>query len=151
MSFSISRWFQETIIERAMRILWTRFAAELETEALLDYADQLNRIEDQAAEYEASGKPQLAQMLRSRAAEITPENPIAAADRAAKLLSLEHQPLPALPAPEVSERPKEKSANKPVVRSKRRGRPKKADVKKAPTPPVGPEIGPATQVDGRGE
>lgn len=151
MSFSISRWFQETIIERAKRILWTRFAAELETEALLDYADQLNRIEDQAAEYEASGKPHLAQMLRSRAAEITPENPIAAADRAAKLLSNEHQPVPALPAPEASEKPKDKAANKSVVRPKRRGRPKKADVKKAPARPVEPEIGQATEVHGRGE
>lgn len=155
MSFSVSRWFQETIIERAKRILWTRFAAEIEAEALLDYADQLSRIEDQAATYEADGKPQLAQMLRSRATEITSENPIAAADRAAKLLAEEHQPLPALPAPTASERPKEKIPNKPVVRAKGRGRPKKSVVKQTPPEsgalPFGPEAEATADDEGRGE
>lgn len=156
MSFSVSRWFQETIIERAKRILWTRFAAEMETEALLDYADQLSRIEDQAATYEADGKHQLAQLLRNRATEITPENPIAAADRAAKLLANEHQPLPALPAPTASEKPKAKSPDKPVVRSKRRGRPKKSVVKQTQPEsgalPFGSETDPSTaNEEGRGE
>lgn len=151
MSFSVTRWFQETIIERAKRILWTRFAAEMETEALLDYAEQLNRIEEQAAEYEANGKPQLAQMLRSRAADITPENPIAAAERAAKLLSAEQQPGLALPALSLAAKPKEKSASKPIVRSKGRGRPKKADAKRSPAPPIEPESRPDTELDGRGE
>ncbi len=151
MSFSISRWFQETIIERAKRILWTRFATEMETEALLDYADQLNRIEEQAAEYEANGKPHLAQMLRSRAADITPENPIAAADRAAKLLSAEQQPGSALPAITLAAKPKEKPANKPIVRSKGRGRPKKADAKRSPAPAIEPESGPVAELGGRGE
>lgn len=156
MSFSVSRWFQEAIVERAKRILWTRFAAEMETEALLDYADQLSRIEDQAAEFEADGKHQLAQLLRNRATEINPENPIAAADRAAKLLADEHQPLPALPAPTTPEKAKAKSADKPVGRAKRRGRPKKADVKSSPPEsgalPIGHEAkGTTDSDDGRGE
>lgn len=134
MSQSIGRWFQETIIERAKRILWTRFAAEMETEALLDYAAQLKRIEEQAAEYDANGQPQLAEMLRSKAADISPENPIAAAERAAKLLSHE-QPQPArLPAPVSEKRPPKNAQKKPVTGSKGRGRPKKVVVK--PDAPV---------------
>lgn len=136
MSQSIGRWFQETIIERAKRVLWTRFAAEMETEALLDYAAQLSRIEEQAAEYEANGQPHLADLLRTKAGEISPDNPIAAADRAAKLLG-DGQPQAArLPAPTALKREPKKSAKKPIAGSKGRGRPKKVDAQTAGVPEV---------------
>lgn len=134
MSQSIGRWFQETIIERAKRILWTRFAAEMETEALLDYAAQLSRIEEQAAQYEANGQAHLAEMLRAKAAEISPDNPIGAAERAAKLLA-DGMPQPArLPAPVSEKREPKKSAKKPITGGKRPGRPKKVDAQTSATP-----------------
>lgn len=151
MSFSIGRWFQETIIERTKRILWTRFAAEMETEALLDYAAQLNRIEEQAAEYEAGGNLLLAQILRSRAAEISPENPIAGAERAAKLLSEGSSPVPALPAPEAKKTPKQKLVHDLVVGRNRRGRPKKPVVKQQPSPPTDAVDSSAPDTEARGD
>ncbi len=128
--------FQETIIERAKRILWTRFAAEMETEALLDYAAQQSRIEEQAALYEGNGQTHIAEMLRAKAADISPENPMAAAERTAKLLGDGQTQTPRLPAPTKEKSELKKLRNKPITGAKGRGRPKKVVAQSPSVPEV---------------
>lgn len=119
MTSAIKRWFQDIIIERAKRLLWANVAAEVEVDAVLDYVAQIDRIEEQAAAYEAEGKTHLAEMLRERAAQISFENPAGAGDRVVQSLSARNAEIPRLPHQEDS------AGSAPTSDKPRRGRPPK--------------------------
>lgn len=67
--------FRENLQQRLQAILWRTVASDLETDALLQDAENLNRVEQRARQFEAEGKPQLAETLRTRAARIDPDSP----------------------------------------------------------------------------
>ena len=81
MSLSLLGYFVEQIRARIHRLIWGEIAVQAETDAVLNYAAQLSRLEDQAVAYEAAGQPQLAIILRERASQLILENPGATAMR----------------------------------------------------------------------
>jgi len=119
MTSAIKRWFQDIIIERAKRLLWANVAAEIEADAVLDYVAQIDRIEEQAAAYEAEGKTHPAEMLRERAAQISFENPAGAGERVIQSLASRQGEIPRIPHQEGS------VGSAPTADKPRRGRPPK--------------------------
>lgn len=79
MANSLTGWLLAKLKDRLQTLLWGAVAAEVETEALLGYAADLDRIETMARQYEVEGKPQLAELLRQKARSITLEQPAGSA------------------------------------------------------------------------
>lgn len=72
---SVLHQFREILTQRLQAILWRSVASDLETDAVLHDVENLDRIEQRARQFEAEGKPHLAEMLRMRAARIDADSP----------------------------------------------------------------------------
>ena len=72
---NIVRRIVEILIGRLVASVSTMFASRLDTLAALEHAEQQNELEERARRFEDEGKSHLAATLRSRAAEISTENP----------------------------------------------------------------------------
>lgn len=69
------QWFIERIVERIVPIIASSFSSTVEMFHALGQAEQQSRIEEAALKYEADGKPEIAAVLRQRAAQLTSDNP----------------------------------------------------------------------------
>ena len=65
----------DILIGRLIATVGTMFATRLDTLAALEHAEQQDELEERARRFEDEGKTHLADVLRSRAAEISTENP----------------------------------------------------------------------------
>lgn len=65
----------DILAERAAAIIGAVFASRLETLATMQQTEHQNELEDRARQLEKEGKPHLAATLRSRAANINPDDP----------------------------------------------------------------------------
>jgi hypothetical protein len=84
--------FVARLRQRLHALLWGTLASDVETTAALDYADNLDRLEERARQYEEEGKGHLAQLLRQRAAAISLDAPGSTAVKAIAELSDEGCP-----------------------------------------------------------
>ena len=89
---SVLHQFREILKQRLQAILWRSVASDLETDALLQDAENLDRLEQRARQFEAEGKPQLAQILRTRAATIDPDAPGGTVANALERLAVTSRP-----------------------------------------------------------
>ncbi len=67
--------FRDALKQRLHALLWRSMASDVETDTILQDVANLDRIEQTARQYEAAGKPQLASLLRQRAAAIDADSP----------------------------------------------------------------------------
>jgi hypothetical protein len=75
------QWFVNRLVERVIPVVGTLFSSAVETLHALGQAEQQSQLEEAARRYEADGKPEIAATLRSRAADITSDNPASQALR----------------------------------------------------------------------
>lgn len=79
--------FRDAVKERLQALLWRSMASDVETDTILQDVANLDRIEQTARQYEAAGKPQLASLLRQRAAAIDANSPGGTVEMAMKALT----------------------------------------------------------------
>ena len=72
---SMFQQFREILLQRLQAILWRSVASTLETDAALWEVDNLDRVEECARRLESEGKSNLAESLRTRAAQIDVNSP----------------------------------------------------------------------------
>ena len=75
------QWFVNRLVERVIPVVGTLFSSAVETVHALGQAEQQSQLEEAARRYEADGKPEIAATLRSRATDITSDNPTSQALR----------------------------------------------------------------------
>jgi hypothetical protein len=75
------QWFVDRLVERFIPIVGSLFSASIESLHALGHAEQQSRLEDAARRYEADDKPEIAAVLRRRAADLASDNPAAQALR----------------------------------------------------------------------
>ena len=100
-------WFVEKLLNRLRALLWGMVASDVETESVLHHAQNLDRLEEYARRLEVDGKPQQAEAIRRRAAQISEHSPAGSALEAMADVSEDRQrtlpdskePKTGLPAP----------------------------------------------------
>lgn len=133
MGIRLLQWFVPRIKERLLAILYAEVAVEAETDTTLRHVANLERLETQAQAYEAAGKRHLAEIIRDRAAMITPDSPGNSALNVIASVAREHDqlPTPALLGPDENGAHacgKLPAPPQPQRTPKRRGRPKKTSM-----------------------
>ena len=72
---SVLQMFREVIKQRLKALLWRSIATEFETDAILDEAENLDRIEQQVRRLENEGKSHIAELIRQRANSLDMDSP----------------------------------------------------------------------------
>lgn len=72
---SVLETFRDVVKQRLQALLWRSMASEVETDAILQDVANFDRIEQRARQYEAEGKPRLAELLRQRASAVDADAP----------------------------------------------------------------------------
>lgn len=72
---SVVEKFREVLKQRMQALLWRSVASDVEADTILQDVANLERIEQQAKQYEAEGNTNLAAILRQRAAAMSMDAP----------------------------------------------------------------------------
>ena len=74
-----TQWIMDRLVERALPSIGGFMASALQRMLILGHADHHNQLEEHARRYEASGKPQLAKMIREEAEKLSMTDPFSSA------------------------------------------------------------------------
>ena len=74
-----TQWIMDRLVERALPSVGGFMASALQRMLILGHAEHHNQLEEQARRYEASGKPQLAKMIREEAGNLSMTDPFSSA------------------------------------------------------------------------
>jgi len=122
----VFRSFREILRERLQALLWRNLASDVETDAILHDVGNLDRIEQCARQYEAEGKPQLADMLRQRAAKLDSDAPGGSITMALRSVCGDGEIAALLPDKDAGD-DKEPENNRPALPRPRRSRRRRTD------------------------
>ncbi len=122
----VFRSFREILKERLQALLWRNLASDVETDAILHDVGNLDRIEQCARQYEAEGKPQLADMLRQRAAKLDSDAPGGSITMALRSVCGDDEIAALLPDKDAGD-DKEPENNRPALPRPRRSRRRRTD------------------------
>ena len=123
---SVFRSFREILRERLQALLWRNLASDVETDAILHDVANLDRIEQCARHYEAEGKPQLAELLRQRAAKLDGDAPGGSITTALRSVCGDNDRPALLPDKNAGDE-KEPENNRPALPRSRRSRRRRTD------------------------
>ena len=74
------QWFVDRLVERMLPTIGSFFASALQRMLILNHAEHHNQLEEQALQYEAAGREDIANLIRTQARNLKLDKPLPMAD-----------------------------------------------------------------------